>query len=214
MTTQEQTPLQRTRVEIANSFTHIFGALATIPAGWYIISNGYAKDKLTGLSMLIFSLGSFLLYTSSAIYHWTVDQKQKFIFRHFDHANIYVLIAASYTPIWLSVVGGTLGKTMCLILWFVALAGIIYKICALGKFPKLSLTIYLIMGWSVVFAIKPVWTQLSGAQLAWIFTEGIFYTVGTYFYSHKEKPTYHVIWHLFVLAGNISHYIAILPLVR
>ena len=146
--------LQRTSVEKANALTHLLGAILAIPAGWYVIANGFQKNTDVGISMVIFSIGFFVLYLASFLYHWVVNPKTKLLLRHFDHANIYVLIAASYTPVWLAVVGGTLGKVFFVIIWAVALAGIIYKMVALGKYPKLSLTIYLIMGWSVLFAAK------------------------------------------------------------
>ena len=210
---EEQT-LQRTAVEKANALSHLFGALLAIPAGWYVISNGFDKGFKVGISMVIFTLGFFFLYFASFLYHWIVSPKAKLIFRHFDHANIYVLIAASYTPVWLAVVGGTLGTVFFIVIWSVALIGIIYKIVALGKFPKLSLAIYLIMGWSVVFAAKPVYEKLSALQIGFILAEGVLYSVGTYFYSRKDRPWFHVIWHFFVLGGTACHYVAMIPIVR
>ena len=206
--------LQRTAVEKANAFSHLFGALVSIPAGWYVISNGFEKSDIVGISMVIFIVGFFVLYLASFLYHWAVEPKTKLLLRHFDHANIYILIAASYTPVWLAVVGGTLGTVLCIVIWLVALAGIIYKIVALGKYPKLSLAIYLIMGWSVVFAVKPVYENLSAFQIAFIIGEGIFYSAGTYFYAKKERPWFHVIWHFFVLAGTACHYVAMIPIVK
>ena len=206
--------LQRTSVEKANALTHLFGALLAIPAGWYVIANGFLKSTDVGVSMVIFSIGFFVLYLASFLYHWVVNPKTKLLLRHFDHANIYVLIAASYTPVWLAVVGGTLGKVFFIVIWAVALAGIIYKIVALGKYPKLSLAIYLIMGWSVLFAAKPVYEKLSAFQICFIIAEGVFYSVGTYFYSKKERPWFHVIWHFFVLAGTACHYVAMVPIVQ
>ncbi len=203
---------KRSNIEIGNTLTHIIGALIAIPASWIIIYNGFQQNFTTGIAMVIFSIGMFIMYLASSLYHWAIDEKIKRLLRHFDHANIYILIAASYTPIWLCTVGGTLGNIMFIIIWAVALSGIIYKIVALGKYPKLSLAIYLIMGWSIVFAFRPVIENLSTQQIIFIVTEGLCYTIGTYFYSHKEKPWYHVIWHLFVLAGTAFHYVAILPI--
>lgn len=210
----EEQALQRTAVEKANALSHMFGAILAIPAGWYVISKGFDKDFTVGVSMAIFTFGFFFLYLASFLYHWIVSPKAKFILRHFDHANIYVLIAASYTPVWLAVVGGTVGTVMFIVMWSVALIGIIYKIVALGKYPKLSLAIYLIMGWSVVFAIKPVWEKLSALQIGFILAEGILYSVGTYFYSRKDRPWFHVIWHFFVIGGTACHYVAMIPIVQ
>ena len=96
------------------------------------------------------------------------------------------------------------------ILGFTALLGTFYKIFLLGRYPKLSLAIYLIMGWSVIFIARPVWLAVPLSAILWIAAEGIFYTVGTYFYSNDDKHQYyHAIWHLFVLAGSISHFIAV-----
>ncbi|MBR5434586.1 MAG: hemolysin III family protein [Bacteroidales bacterium] len=210
----EEQNLQRTSVEKANGLTHLLGAILAIPAGWYVITHGFQKSIDVGVSMVIFSIGFFVLYLASFLYHWVVNPQTKLLLRHFDHANIYVLIAASYTPVWLAVVGGTLGKVLFIVIWAVAIAGIIYKIIALGKYPKLSLAIYLIMGWSVVFAAKPVYKNLSAIQISFILAEGIFYSVGTYFYSKKDRPWFHVIWHFFVLAGTACHYVAMVPIVQ
>ena len=210
----EEQNLQRTSVEKANGLTHLLGAILAIPAGWYVITHGFQKSIDVGVSMVIFSIGFFVLYLASFLYHWVVNPQTKLLLRHFDHANIYVLIAVSYTPVWLAVVGGTLGKVLFIVIWAVAIAGIIYKIIALGKYPKLSLAIYLIMGWSVVFAAKPVYKNLSAFQISFILAEGIFYSVGTYFYSKKDRPWFHVIWHFFVLAGTACHYVAMVPIVQ
>ncbi|MCQ2960221.1 MAG: hemolysin III family protein [Bacteroidales bacterium] len=210
----ETEQLSRTAVEKANAFSHLFGAFLAIPTGTYVIVKGFEKSTVVGLSMCIFTFGFFFLYLASFLYHWAINPKTKLVLRHFDHANIYILIAASYTPILLAVVGGMLGLVFFIVMWFVALVGIIYKIIALGKYPKLSLAIYLVMGWSVLFVAKPVWESLSALQIGFIIGEGILYSAGTYFYSHKEKPWNHVIWHFFVLAGTACHYVAMIPIVQ
>jgi|SRR5574344_2499547 hemolysin III len=211
--TENSQTLERSNVEIANALTHFFGVLLAIPAGWIIISKGFAINTITGISMLIFTLGIVILYFSSGIYHWTVAPRAKYVLRRFDHANIYVLIAASYTPIWLCTVGGSFGTTFCIIVWSLALIGIIGELITLGKYPKLSLALYLLMGWSVVFVIKPIWENLTSTQLIFLLFEGLSYTIGTYFYAHKEKPYNHVVWHIFVLGGTIFHYFVVLPIV-
>ena len=211
--TQNAATLKRSNIEVGNALTHFLGVLLSIPAGWFIVTKGFAIDNITGISMLIFALGIFILYLSSTVYHWTVSPKAKFVLRHFDHANIYVLIAASYTPIWLCTVGGSFGKTICIVIWSVALIGTIGKIMALGKHTKLPLALYLIMGWSVLLVIKPLWENLTQTQLLFLLFEGLSYTIGTYFYAHKEKPYFHVIWHVFVLGGTIFHYLVVLPIV-
>ena len=129
--------------------------------------------------------------------------------RIFDHCGIYVMIAASHTPICIGVVGGALGWTVFGLLWAVVVAGIIYKVKALGRYPKLSLALYLAMGWSVVFIAEPVVSKLSLPSLLWILAEGLFYTSGTYFFAHDDRRYFHGIWHIFVLLGSVSHWAAV-----
>lgn len=202
---------KRTGEEKANTLTHLAGIIFALSTAWAMIKYGFDASPIEGAAMIILSLGFFCMYTASTIYHWTLPGKTKRVLRHFDHANIYVLIAASYTPVWLCIVGGTLGWVAFSIMWAVTLGGIIGKILALGKYPRLSLAIYLLMGWSIIFAIKPIINSLTGAQLAWVIGEGFFYTLGTYFYAHDEEHAYfHAIWHIFVLAGTVCHFIAMM----
>lgn len=159
------------------------------------------------LGVLVFSISVFLMYTSSTIYHWVLPGKLKRILRYFDHINIYVLIAASYTPILLCAIGGTIGWIMLTFLWSMVIFGSFYKVLFLNKYPRLSLGIYLAMGWSIVFIAVPLWNALPAAALWWLVAEGFFYTTGSYFYAHDSKHSYfHAIWHLFVLGGTISHF--------
>ena len=164
--------------------------------------------------MTVFAVAVLFMYTASTIYHWTLPGDLKRILRHVDHINIYVLIAASYTPVWLCVIGGVWGWVGFAVVWAIALAGAIGKIIALGKHPRVSLALYLAMGWLVVFVAVPVWNALSTKALMWLAAEGFFYTAGTYFYAKgKERPYFHAIWHLFVLGGTLSHFMVMLELV-
>lgn len=119
------------------------------------------------------------------------------------------MIAASYTPICIGVVGGTLGWTVFGLLWAMVIGGACYKFTAINKYPRLSLFLYLAMGWSVVFIAEPVISRLSAATLLLILLEGISYTGGTYFFAHDNRRFYHGIWHLFVLLGAFFHWMAI-----
>ena len=152
----------------------------------------------------------FLMFLSSTIYHWLRPGVAKDILRKCDHISIYVMIACSYTPICIAVVGGWVGWLTFSLLWVVVIAGTVYKIVAIGRYPRLSLALYLIMGWSVVFIAKPVYEGLPAVSLLLLLSEGIFYTVGTYFFSKDFRKHYHAIWHVFVLLGAISHWSAIL----
>lgn len=122
------------------------------------------------------------------------------------------MIACSYTPICVAVVGGWLGWVAFGFLWAVVVAGVFYKIFAFGKYPRLSLALYLIMGWSVIFIAKPVFERLTLLSAIFLIAEGIFYTVGTYFFAHDKHENYHAIWHVFVFLGALAHWSAILTL--
>ena len=122
------------------------------------------------------------------------------------------MIAASYTPICIGVVGGALGWTVFGLLWAVVIGGAVYKIIAIDRYPKLSLVLYLVMGWSVVFIAEPVFQRLTTTALLFILAEGLFYTGGTYFFAHDSRRYFHAIWHIFVLLGSISHWAAMLAI--
>jgi len=149
------------------------------------------------------------MYASSTVYHWTLPGKLKNYLRYFDHISIYVLIAASYTPVLICGVGGETGWVMFCILWGFVIFGAFYKIFFLGKYPRVSLGIYLAMGWSGLFIARPVWNSLPTVALWFLFAEGLFYTIGSYFFARDLKHAYyHAVWHLFVLCGTLSHFAA------
>ena len=133
--------------------------------------------------------------------------------RKLDHISIYVMIACSYAPICLGVVGGWLGWTVFGFLWAIVLGGTFYKIYAIGKWPRLSLALYLLMGWSVLLILKPVMNRLEPKSMLLLVAEGIFYTSGTYFFANDSKPHFHAVWHIFVLLGAMAHWLAVLTIV-
>jgi hemolysin III len=197
--------------EQGNTWTHLVGvvfALSSIWMVWPAIRTGWQM----AFGVFFFIVGMFLMFLSSTIYHWLRPGLAKDILRKCDHISIYVMIACSYTPICVGVIGGWLGWLVFGFLWFVALVGSIVKIVAIGKHPKLSLAMYLIMGWSVLFIFPTVWAKLSTLSLVFLFFEGILYTVGTYFFANDKRPHYHAIWHIFVLLGAIAHWSVILTL--
>lgn len=200
---------KRTNEEIANTITHALGIVFALTATWVLIAKGVDGTWQEAFGMIVFSVAILFMYTASTIYHWTLPGKRKVFFRTLDHINIYVLIASSYTPVLLCAVGGTLGWVGFGCIWAIAVAGSIGKIVALGKYPKLSLAIYLLMGWSAVLFVVPIWNALSETSLWWFLAEGLFYTIGCYFYANSKKHAYyHAIWHVFVLGGTISHFMS------
>ena len=164
------------------------------------------------MGVLFFIVGMFLMFLSSTIFHCLPPGRAREIMRRCDHISIYVMIACSYTPICVSVVGGAIGWTVFALLWAVALGGSVHKVVAIGRHPRLSLALYLLMGWSVVFIAKPVYEHLSSFSLLLLLAEGVFYTAGTYFYARDVRRHYHTIWHIFVLLGALAHWGAVLTI--
>lgn len=197
--------------EIGNTWTHLIGvvfALSSIWMVWPAVSLGWQW----AMGVLFFIVGMFLMFLSSSIYHMLPPGLAKDILRKCDHISIYVMIACSYTPICIAVVGGWIGWVTFGLLWAIVIAGTVYKIVAMGKYPKLSLALYLTMGWSIVFIAKPVFERLSLLSMLLIFAEGLLYTAGTYFFAKDSKRHFHAIWHIFVLLGAIAHWSAILTI--
>ena len=164
--------------------------------------------------VIFFIAGMFLMYLSSSLYHWVKPGMAKDVLRRLDHISIYVMIACSYTPICVGVVGGWVGWTLFGIQWAIVLAGTFYKIYAFGKYPKLSLAIYLVMGWSALLVAPQVFSRLTVWGLIFLLSEGIFYTAGTYFFSHDDRRHFHAIWHIFVLLGSIAHWSVVITLIN
>lgn len=201
---------RRSPEECFNTLTHLAGVLFTLAAAWLILRRGYDSDWKNAFGTTFFTCGMLLMYAASTLYHWQLPGRTKRRLRVLDHISIYVMIAASYTPICIGVVGGAGGWAMFGILWGVALGGTVYKITAIDSYPRLSLLIYLVMGWSFVFVAEPVCARVSAPALLCLLAEGIFYTSGTYFFAHDSHPWYHGIWHIFVLLGSVAHWLAIL----
>ena len=201
---------RRSREERFNTFTHLGGMLFTLGAAWIILKLGYESNWKNAFGTTTFTCGMLLMYAASTLYHWAMPGKAKRRLRIFDHISIYVMIAASYTPICIGVVGGALGWTVFGILWGVALGGAVYKLTAMDRYPRLSLFLYLLMGWSFIFMAEPVCSRLPSRALCAILAEGLFYTSGTWFFAHDSKPYFHGVWHIFVLLGSVAHWLAIL----
>jgi hemolysin III len=197
--------------EIANSLTHGISLLFFSVLSVVLLYRGsYTESSVLFFSLVVFVVSLLLLYSFSTVYHIVSDTKAKHILRKFDHIGIYLLIAGSYTPFLLAVIEGSLGWTFFFILWGLVVVGIFYKVFFIGKYPLVSLILYLAMGWSAVFIIKPFWIACSTSVLVCILCEGIFYTAGTYFFWKDNKHTYyHAVWHVFVLLGTLSHFFAV-----
>ncbi|KPA09873.1 hemolysin III [Candidatus Magnetomorum sp. HK-1] len=193
--------------EIANSIIHGIGAALSI-AGLVLLivfasTYGYA---LKVVSFSIFGTTLFVLYMSSTLYHSFTSPKVKYVFRIMDHVSIYLLIAGTYTPVVLVGIRGAWGWTLFGIIWGMAVLGIVFKICFMGRFSVVSSIFYLLMGWMVIIAIKPMISTLPTGFLVWLVIGGLSYTIGIIFFAIDKIPFNHVIWHFFVIGGSISHF--------
>ena len=196
-----------------NTITHLFPFLATVGIAFPLIVRAIRSQQAAPeyqiLGTVLFIAGMILMFGSSTVYHAVTEPKTKARLRIFDHIAIYAMIAGSYSLICLSVVGGRMGWSLFIFLWTCVIAGIIGKIVALGKYPKLSLALYLCMGWVAVVILVPMWRGMSHATFWWIVSEGVFYTIGSYFFNKDEEHAfYHAIWHVFITLGAASHTIA------
>lgn len=196
--------------ETLNILSHGLGFLLSIVALPFLILKSF---NCTGfwkpLSFIIYGLSMIILYAASTFYHAAKNPKRRRRLNIFDHAAIYVLIAGSYSPFCLVALDSSLGWYMFVFVWLFALAGVILKLFFTGKFDKLSTALYLLMGWQVVFFIKPLMASLTSEGLQFLFAGGIFYSVGAILYSIKKLPYNHAIFHIFVLLGSLSHFLAI-----
>ncbi|MCL2164616.1 MAG: hemolysin III family protein [Oscillospiraceae bacterium] len=166
---------------------------------------------LAAATTSIFMCSLFLMFLSSALYHsMTSDTRQKQVMQILDHIFIYVAIAGTYTPIALSVIGGWQGVVVASLQWVMVIFGVLYKSISKRRIPKVSLTIYLIMGWSILFVAPMFFRSASLGMQLLIFGGGVFYSAGAYFYAKKEKLFFHMVWHFCVNLGAICHFLGIL----
>ena len=202
---------QTLQEEFANSITHGLGILFSVIAIALLVTFSVLNGSTIHIvSCSLFGGSILLLYTFSTLYHATQQNTIKSWLRTFDHIGIYFLIAGTYTPFLLLGVKGTFGWVFFGIIWGLTAFGIVFKIFYTHKFPKASLILYLSMGWMGIFLVKPLLESLSTPTLTMIAAGGISYTIGTIFYVRQKMRFAHTIWHLFVLAGTILHFIAIM----
>jgi hemolysin III len=194
-----------------NSISHLIGAaLALAGLSVLVVSASLKGDPWKIVSFSIYGTTLFALYLFSTLYH-SFRGNAKAIFQKVDHTAIYLLIAGTYTPFTLVTMRDTWGWTIFGIVWGLAAAGIIQELALTTKHRILSVVIYLVMGWVVVFAFRPLMKVLPVWGMVWLVAGGLFYTIGVVFYVLDKKVRHgHGIFHIFVLAGSISHYIAIL----
>ena len=178
------------------------------------IGTGLSIAGLTVLVVLAVLYGNgtclVILYLASTLYHSFQQPRVKYIFRLIDHAAIYLLIAGTYTPFLLIAIRGVWGWTLLIIIWGLALLGISFKTLFTHRFEKISVLTYILMGWLSLVAINELVANLPVSGIIWLAVGGVVYTVGVVFYVLHRIPYTHALWHVFVLAGSICHYVAIL----
>lgn len=197
--------------EIFNAVSHGVGAgLALIGYGYMLALSVHFGDIWSIVSVTIYCATLFIMFLSSTCYHALAYPSAKRILRVLDHCAIYLLIAGTYTPYTLINLRGPLGWTIFFIIWTMAIIGIVLNAVDLKKYAKISVLCYVLMGWAVIFALKPLLATLAVQGALMLAIGGVFYTVGVIFYVIRKVPYFHSVWHLFVLAGAITHFYSIL----
>ena len=195
---------------LANAITHGIGAALAIAGAVYLIVVSTRGSARLIVSCSVFSATLILVYICSTLYHSLVRTRARHVFHILDHSSIYLLIAGTYTPFCLVSLRGTLGWTIFGVEWGLAVFGVIFKCFAVGKYEVASALVYLGQGWVAVFAVKPLIHSLGWHGLMWMGAGGVAYTLGIVFFALDRLRYFHALWHLFVLAGSMAHYFAIL----
>jgi hemolysin III len=209
MTATREERRQSLGEEIANSVSHGVAVIAAAVATPFLLlaASRHGTIQLVGAS--IFSGTILLLYLASTLYHALRDNRAKRLFRFLDHAAIFFLIAGTYTPFTLGILRGAWGWTLLAVVWGLALTGVVLKAVGAMRHPALSTGLYLMMGWLIVVAIRPLWNHMSLGGLLWLVAGGLAYTVGTAFFALPRLRYSHLVFHLFVVAGTACHFVAV-----
>ncbi|MBR7552868.1 hemolysin III family protein [Allobacillus sp. GCM10007491] len=200
--------------EVVNAITHGIGILLSAAALVLLVIiaaiNGTAWHVVT---FSIFGASAIVLYTSSTLLHSLRPGRVKDVFEILDHSSIYFFIAGTYTPFVLIAVKGGLGWTLFGIVWGLAIAGTVFKIFFVKRFMHVSTLLYILMGWLIVLAWSPLSAYMTTSGMQLLVAGGLLYTVGAIFYMWRGFKYHHALWHLFVLAGSITHFFSVATLI-
>ena len=197
--------------EIANSVSHGVGVLtALVTAPFLVLAAGRRGGPVAIVGASVFAGTVVVLYLASTLYHALPRNKAKRVFRVIDHCAIFLLIAGTYTPFTLGVLRGAWGWTLFGLVWGLAVLGVVLKSVGGIRFPRLSTTLYLGMGWLALIAIRPLWLHVPVAGRLWLIAGGLAYTAGIAFYAAERVRFGHFVWHVFVLIGTACHFFAVL----
>jgi hemolysin III len=196
--------------ELANTITHGFGLLLSV-AGFAVLMllASFRGDPILIAGCIIYGLSLVILYAASTFYHVSTSLEAKRKLQIVDHCCIYLLIAGSYTPFGLVIAGDSFGQGLLGAIWAFAIAGIVIKLLIGARWPALNVLSYVVMGWLGAFAVQPLFNVLGGAAVGLAIAGGMAYTLGVVFFPWKSIRHHHAIFHVFVLAGSIFHYLAV-----
>ena len=202
------------RLEIANSITHGIGILFGIAALPVLSALAVTKNHTVAVvGAAVFGFSFLLVFTFSTLYHAFQNPRVKKVLNIFDHISIYFLIAGTYTPFLLNYMMNATGITLLSVLWGLTIVGIVFKLFFTGRYNYASTAVYIGMGWILLFGGRSFFAAIPWPVLTMIIIGGVLYTVGTLFYLWEKLYYHHVIWHLFVLAAAICHYVAVLLMI-
>jgi len=193
-----------------NVASHFIGLILSVIVSVFLIVKSISSDCSGSVfSSVIFGFSAICLYLASTLYHHEKNEEKRLKLKIFDHSSIYILIAGSYTPFLLITMHGPIGNAYFAAVWGIAIAGVILKFFFTGRLSVLSTISYVLMGWIIVFAFKPLSANLSGDGLFWLLAGGVAYTIGAVLYQIKKIKFNHAIFHIFTLVGTLCHFISV-----
>ena len=196
--------------EMACSISHGVGLIASLIGLPVLVMNALERgDTWQLVGGAVFGTMLILLYAASTVYH-SCPPHHKRLWRVLDHSAIYLLIAGTYTPFTLGALRGPWGWSLLAAIWTLAIGGILFKTFLGFKYPKTSAAFYLVMGWLVLIAFDPLTTHVAPGGVSWLVAGGVSYSAGVVFFAWHRLLFAHLVWHLFVMAGSVCHYIAVL----
>ncbi len=210
MTTSRKVKYYSPLEEKINIYSHVLGFFAAVVAlVLLVVKASIHGDVWHRVSFSLYGASMVILFAASSIYHSATNAKIRQRLKVFDHAAIYLLIAGTYTPFCLVTLNGFVGWVLFGTAWGLAAIGIVLKLFFTGRFDLISTAAYVVMGWLIVFAIKPLMQNLSPMGLSWLIAGGVAYTVGAILYAIPKIKFNHAIFHVFVLLGSFCHFICV-----
>jgi hemolysin III len=195
---------------LANAISHGIGLFLAIAGAVFLIHASIRGDVWVVASCSVFAATLVIVYLFSTLYHSLVVTRARHVFQILDHSAIYLLIAGTYTPFTLVSLRGVVGWWLFGFVWSLAIAGVVFKSLLIERFAVASALVYLLQGWVIVVAIRPLYLAIGGHGLAWLVAGGVLYSLGIVFFALDRFRYFHAVWHVFVLAGSVAHYFAVL----